>query len=98
MNELSRRRFGAMVLGGAGVVAVGGVTAMRLGGADDRHAVRTFDVRHDPSVYVTMTNGATFVVEVKQRDSGQVLEHFDGVTASNLLRLKSDHVTFVELA
>ena len=98
MNELSRRTFGAMVLGAAGAVAVGGVTAVRLGRPDDRGAVRAFDVRHDPSVYVTMTNGSPFVVEVKQRESGEVLEHFDRVTAYNLLRLTSDHVTFVELA
>ena len=45
-----------------------------------------------------MTNGAEFVVQVKRRGNGDVLERHDGVTAYNLLALESDHVTFVEIA
>jgi hypothetical protein len=96
MIELSRRRFGTMVLGGAAVVAVGGVSALRIGASEARIGIRTFDVHHDPSVYVTMTSGSPFVVEVKRRDTSEVLEHFDGVTAFNLLELTSRHVSFVE--
>lgn len=97
MHEMTRRRFGVIVLGGAGALAVGGATTLRLI-AGDGTGVRTFDVRHDPSVYVTMTNGSEFVVEVKRRETGEVIEHHSGVTAYNLLRLRSDHVTFVDAA
>ena len=76
-SGLSRRQFGAIALGGAGAVAVGGLTVFQLLGSAPGQAIRRFDVRHDPSVYVTMTNGTEFVVEVKERGSRRVLERHD---------------------
>lgn len=97
--RMSRRRFGAVV-GGAGVVVAGGVTTFVLLDADagDLDAVRSFDVHHDPSVYVTMTNGAEFVVEVNDRETREVLERFERVTARTLLSIDSAHVRITKTA
>lgn len=90
-----RRRFlaasGATVAG----MAVAGTTLFILRD-DSGRAVAHFDVAHDPSVYVTMTAGSPFVVEVKDRATRAVLEHHDGVTAENLLALDSDHVVITQ--
>jgi hypothetical protein len=87
--KMSRRRFGAITLGGAGAVVAGGVTMFLLvdSDADGGSALRSFDVIHDPSVYVTMTNGLEFTVEVKDTETKEVLERFDRVTARSLLSL-----------
>ncbi len=96
-KPMSRRRFGAMVLGTGAAVAAGAVTIWRLADSPEGGgtAIRTFRISHDPAVYVTMTNGEEFVVEVKERGTGRVLEHHDGVTAYNLLDLPTDHVSIV---
>lgn len=100
--KITRRRFGAIAFGGAGAVAVGGVAVFTLTDGDDAPARRgdgapigAFDVQHDDAVYVTMTNGAEFVVEVKERGSGTVLERHDGVTAENLATLPSQYINIV---
>jgi hypothetical protein len=97
--RMSRRRFGA-VLGGAGVLVAGGITTLvLLGSSDDRgEVVRSFDVQHDPSVYVTMTNGTEFVVEVKDTETRDVLERFERVTARTLLSIDSAHVRISKTA
>ena len=66
--RLSRRRFAALAVGGVGAVAAGVVSAFALFEPDapEGEAVRFFDVAHGPNVYVTMTNGTEFVVEVKE--------------------------------
>lgn len=96
--KLSRRRFGAIALGGAGALVAGGVTVFSVLDADDPVSLRSFDVHHEPSVYVTMTNGVEFIVEVKDVETREVLERFEGVTAASLLSLQSDHVTIAETA
>lgn len=97
-SKMSRRKFGALALSGAGALAVGGVTVFQIIDDDPGQAVRRFDVHHDPSVYVTMTNGAEFVVEVKQVGTQEVLERHEGVTARNLLALESEHVSILDAA
>jgi hypothetical protein len=98
-RRMSRRSFTTLVAVGTGALAVGGVgAATLLTGTPAGVAVQTFGVEHDDDVYVTMTNGREFVVEVKQRGSGVVLETHEGVTAYNLLSLKSDYVTITEVA
>jgi hypothetical protein len=64
-SGMSRRTFATLAAGGVGALVLGGVSAFRIFDAGG-HAVRSFEVRHDPSVYVTMTNGRPFVVEVKR--------------------------------
>ena len=91
-TRMSRRRFGALTLGGAGALVAGGVTTMFLLDGDGGGTLRSFDVIHDPSVYVTMTNGLEFTVEVKDTETKEVLERFDRVTARSLLSLDSQHV------
>ena len=97
-SKMSRRQFGALALGGAGALAVGGITVFQIVDDGPGHAVRTFDVHHDPSVFVTMTSGAAFVVEVKQVGTREVLERHEGVTAHNLLALESEHLSIREAA
>lgn len=99
-EKLSRRRFGAIAAGGVGAVVAGGFTVFTL--ADDTPTRRgagapigAFEVHHDDRVYVTMTNGAEFVLEVKERGSGNVLEHHEGVTGESLMTLASEYVTIV---
>lgn len=93
-GKLSRRRFGAIAVGGAGALLVG--SRFVLQDDDDATAVRTFDVEHDSSVYVTMTNGTEFIVEVKQTGTGEVLERHEGVTARTLLSLQSEHLAIID--
>ncbi|NND73797.1 MAG: hypothetical protein HKN44_02220 [Ilumatobacter sp.] len=88
---LSRRGLGALALGCAGAALLG----RSLVAGDDVPPVR-FDVVHDDSVYVTMTNGLEFVVEVRRRQGHDVLERFEGVTARSVLSLKSAWVTFAD--
>jgi hypothetical protein len=97
-SKMSRRKFGALAVSGVGALAVGGVTVFQIIDDDPGQAVRRFDVHHDPSVYVTMTSGAEFVVEVKQMGTQRLLERHEGVTAHNLLALKSEHVTIDKTA
>ena len=103
-TKITRRRFSAIALGSAGAIAVGGVAVLTL--TDDDHAparrgdgtpIGAFGVEHDGSVYVTMTNGAEFVVEVKERGSGTVLERHEGVTAESLASLTSDYVAIAPI-
>lgn len=91
---IARRRFGAIALGGACAAVVGGGLALWDNNAD---TVRFFDVVHDESVYVTMTNGAEFVVEVKQVGTREVLERHEGVTARSLHSLKSERLVIIKL-
>ena len=98
MSGMSRRKFGALALSGAGALAVSGVTVFQIVDDDPGQAVRKFNVHHDPSVYVTMTNGTEFVVEVKQVGTREVLERHEGITAHNLLALQSDHLSIVDAA
>lgn len=96
-TTISRRRLGALALGGVGAAATGGLVVVQATRDDEPDAARTFEVVHDPAVYVTMTNGTEFEVAVKRTDTGEVLERFDRVTARSLLSLESDHVRFAEI-
>ena len=97
--KMSRRRFGAITLGGAGALVAGAVTTFVLLDSDSGGEVlRSFDVSHDPSVYVTMTNGTEFVVEVKDTETREVLERFDRVTARSLLSIDSEYVQIIKTA
>lgn len=78
---------GATVVGGADLLAA---PRRRL------ERVRSFDVVHDPSVAVTMTNGHGFTVCVKDVATGDVLERHERVTAWSLLHLESAHVQIVQ--
>lgn len=95
--KMSRRSFTTLAAGAAGAAVIGGFAVLQGTGAGPQ-AVGTFDVAHAPSVYVTMTNGAEFVVQVKRPGTGEVLESHTGVTAYNLLALQSDHVSFSKVA
>lgn len=89
----SRRRFVGIVGGGLAATLTGRSLALpRL----DAHVVRFFDVVHDPAVLVWMSDGDPFRVVVKDAQTGDELESFEGVTAWNLLDLRSDHVQVVE--
>lgn len=93
----SRRRFVVAAVAGAGATLGGvAVTVAALPRGAEGTPVRFFDVVHDESVYVTMTDGVEFVVTVKETGTGAVLETHDGVTATTLLTLQSDHVAIVE--
>lgn len=95
--KMSRRRFSALALGGAGAVAAGGITFFvaldeSAGERGDGAPIGAFDVRHGDDIYVTMTSGASFVVEVKERGTGAVLERHEGVTGESLATLDSEYL------
>jgi len=96
-RKMSRRSFTTLAAGAAGAAVVGGFAVLQGTGAGPQ-AVGTFDVTHDRTVYVTMTNGSEFVVQVKRQGTGEVLENHTGVTAYNLLTLESDYVSFSEVS
>lgn len=91
----TRRWFVAAVVAGVGSTVVG-ATDLLAAPRRRLERVRHFDVVHDPSVAVTMTNGHGFTVCVKDVASGEVLERHERVTAWNLLHLESAHVQIVQ--
>ncbi|MGI9645860.1 MAG: hypothetical protein ACR2O6_11190 [Ilumatobacteraceae bacterium] len=90
----SRRWFIGAVAATAGSVAVH--RAWPSSSGQSAEPIRFFDVVTDPEVVVSMTNGEEFSVSAKDRATGEVIEHHDGVTATTLLELQSDHFDVVE--
>lgn len=93
----TRRRFVGAIAAGLASAVVGGSNAWaapRRGG----HTVRFFDVVHDPSVAVMMTNGRRFEVCVKDVATGEILERHDRVSARDLLDVESAYIRIIERA
>jgi hypothetical protein len=91
----SRRWFVGALVAGVASTMVGGQATLASPRRKRRAAVRSFDVIHDPSVRVSMTNGRRFVVCAKDARTGEILERHERVTARRLLDLSSDHFQIV---